>query len=530
MALGRTKVHQMDLTNDRYLNLPAKMRRYVDESWAPEFYLEVTSKINQDRYAVLYSDNPASRPSTPIDQLVSALIIKEMFGDTDEELLLNIMTNITYQYALGLTSAQDIEFSERSFGRFRAKLKAYEEKTGIELIRLEQEEIAMRFCKLLNISGKKKRMDSLMIDSKGKYMTRLEIVHVTVANGLKVLSKEVIPEDMKHYLDPNDRNKVIYHQADEELGPKLQMAIYDAFRTEQLMKECGISEEVSEYRILKRMLGDQTQDGELKDKKDILPDSLQNPNDPDETYRYKAGKQYHGYVGNVVQAYSEDGASIIVNAGYEQNTYSDSQFMKDYIDNKKDSAEETVITDGAYQSAENDEAAEKAGITHKATSLTGKKVDPIVTEFDWDEDNNAVTLCPMGKAPLKQSVYKNGKTHRLVFDKKECSQTCPYFERCHAKEQKDTTVVTVSKDSIERAEKQEQLDSEEYKQAARERNAVEGVPSVLRRRYRVDDIPVFGLRRSRVFFRFKVIACNVVSVIRHLPSQRDKCAHNVVFA
>ena len=95
MALGRTKVHQMDLTNDRYLNLPAKMRRYVDESWAPEFYLEVTSKINQDRYAVLYSDNPASRPSTPIDQLVSALIIKEMFGDTDEELLLNIMTNIT---------------------------------------------------------------------------------------------------------------------------------------------------------------------------------------------------------------------------------------------------------------------------------------------------------------------------------------------------------------------------------------------------------------------------------------------------
>lgn len=530
MALGRTKVQQMDLLTDRYLNLPAKMRRYVDESWAPEFFLEVTSKINQDRYSVLYSDNPASRPSTPIAQLVSALIIKEMFGDTDEELLLNIMTNITYQYALGLTSAQDIEFSERTFGRFRAKLKAYEEETGIELIKQEQEEIAMRFCKLLNISGKKKRMDSLMIESRGKYMTRIEIVHVTVANGLKILPEEVIPEDMKHYLEPNDRNKVVYHQADEELGPKLQMAIYDAFRTEQLMKECGISEEASEYKILKRMLGDQTQDGELKDKKDILPDSLQNPNDPDETYRCKAKKQHHGYVGNAVQAYNDEGASIIVNASYEQNTYSDSQFMKDYIEDKKDAAEEIMITDGAYQSAENDDAAAEAGITHKATSLTGKKVDPIVTEYDWDEDNNRVTLCPMGKAPIRQSIYKNGRTHRIVFDKKECSHTCPYFERCHAKEQKSTTVVTVSKDSIERAEKQKQLDTEEYRQAARERNAVEGVPSVLRRRYRVDDIPVFGLKRSRVFFRFKVIASNVVSLIRHLPTQRDKCVQNMAIA
>lgn len=73
MALGRTKSHQLNLLTDRYLNLPDKMRRYVDESWAPEFYDQVTCMINQDRFEVLFSENKATRPSTPIDQIVGAL-------------------------------------------------------------------------------------------------------------------------------------------------------------------------------------------------------------------------------------------------------------------------------------------------------------------------------------------------------------------------------------------------------------------------------------------------------------------------
>ncbi|MBR4454900.1 MAG: transposase [Solobacterium sp.] len=530
MAFGRAKVHQMNLLTDRYYNLPKKMRRYVDESWAPEFYDQVTCKVNQDRFEVLYSDNPATRPSAPVPQIIGALIIKEMFGLTDEELLENIMTNITYQYALGLTSAEDIPFSDRTFGRFRARLNEYQAETGIDLIQQEQEDIAVRFCGLLGISGKKKRMDSLMIDSRGKYMTRLEIIHTTNANAVKTLLADKLPDDLKHYLEKDDRNKVIYHQKDEELGPKLQMAVYDAFRIRDLMEQNELSN-LPEYRILVRMIGDQTtEEGELRDKKDIKPDSLQNPNDPDATYRFKAGNQYHGYAGNVAQAYNGDGASIIVKADYEQNTYSDTQFMKDYIDGKEDTEEETMITDAAFQSAENDKAAEEAGINHKTTSLTGKKVDPIVTQFNWDEGNDTVTGCPKGFEPLKQSTYKNGTTHRLIFDRKDCNPECPFYDRCHAKEQKNTTVVTIDTGSIERAEQQKKLETEEYKQAARERNAVEGVPSVLRRRYNVDNIPVFGKERSKVFFRFKIIACNVVSLIRHLPQTRDHCAQNAVLA
>lgn len=163
-----------------------------------------------------------------------------------------------------------------------------------------------------------------------------------------------------------------------------------------------------EYRILARMIGDQTtEEGELKDKKDIDPESLQNPYDPDETYRYKAGEGYHGYAGNTAEAYNDEGAHIIIDYDYQQNTCSDAQFMKDYIDRKEDDTPEVMITDGAYASDENKQLAEEKGIEHRATSLTGKKPDEILRSFEFDESNE-VKKCPNGHEPVNQSVYKSG--------------------------------------------------------------------------------------------------------------------------
>ena len=77
---------------------------------------------------------------------------------------------------------------------------------------------------------------------------------------------------------------------------------------------------------------------------------LQNPSDPDATYREKAGKQHRGYVANITEASCEEG-SIVTNYQYEQNTYSDSQFIKDALEEtSKQDTPATVITDGAYAS------------------------------------------------------------------------------------------------------------------------------------------------------------------------------------
>lgn len=58
------------------------------------------------------------------------------------------------------------------------------------------------------------------------------------------------------------------------------------------------------------------------------------------------------------------------------------------------------------------------------------------------------------------------------------------------------------------------LSAEEYIVLQKKRNGVEGLPSVLRRRYHVDTMPVRGLVRSKIWFSFKIGAINVKRVLK----------------
>ena len=74
---------------------------------------------------------------------------------------------------------------------------------------------------------------------------------------------------------------------------------------------------------------------------------LLNPSDPEATFRYKAGGRHLGYVGNVVEAVGEKSSLVIV-YDYQQNTYADNQFMKDYLNEKKDFSDGSfIVADGA---------------------------------------------------------------------------------------------------------------------------------------------------------------------------------------
>jgi len=50
---------------------------------------------------------------------------------------------------------------------------------------------------------------------------------------------------------------------------------------------------------------------------------LQNPSDPDATFRSKAGEEHRGYVANLEESVGENG-SVITDYQFEQNIYSDS--------------------------------------------------------------------------------------------------------------------------------------------------------------------------------------------------------------
>lgn len=83
-----------------------------------------------------------------------------------------------------------------------------------------------------------------------------------------------------------------------------------------------------------------------------------------------------------------------------------------------------------------------------------------------------------------------------------------------SKIQKKSAYVLITAKTIQRASYLKRLSAEEYTSLQKKRNGVEGLPSVLSRRYHVDTMPVRGLVRSKIWFSFKIGAINVKRVLK----------------
>src|SRR5574344_760141 len=361
MAFTLNESQQLTL-DDSFLNLDERTKKFVTKSWAKDFAEIIFPVINEKRFSVLYSDNAASRPNNPVNVVIGSLILKELFNLTDDELLASILCDIRFQYALNTTSFKEQPFSDRTFSRFRERLYLYTVETGVDLLHEETEAMAEVFVKYLNINPSVKRMDSIMVSSSSKKMSRLEILYSCVQNMIKTVNRtgeNQLLKNMEHYLNEEDRNETIYYRKNEEISARLQQVMEDENTLMAKLDDAYF--ELPEYQILRRVLLEQTEtdaNGNVipKAKKSITPSSLQNPSDPDATYRSKAGKDNKGYVGNIVETVGENGDSLITDTGYDKNSHSDSQFCKDYL-SKKDSssAPETMITDGANGGEEKQE-------------------------------------------------------------------------------------------------------------------------------------------------------------------------------
>ena len=521
MSFTTNESQQLSL-EDSFLNSNDRTKKFVITSWAKGFADVIFPAINENRFSVLYSDTKASRPNNPVNAVVGSLILKELFTLTDDELLASILCDIRFQYALNTTSFKDQPFSDRTFSRFRERLYLYTLETGVDLLHEEMEAMADVFVTYLNINPSIKRMDSLMVSSSSKKMSRLEILYSCVQNMIKTINRtgeNQLLKNMEHYLNEEDRNETIYHRKSEEISSRLQQVIEDA--TTLIAKLDDAYFELPEYQLLRRVLLEQTETDSKgnvipKDKKSITPSSLQNPSDPDATYRSKAGKANKGYVGNLVETVDENG-SIITSYDYTVNSHSDSSFCKETIEKLGlQETKTTLIADGAYASTENVDLAAQNNIELITTALLGKTPDVIQASFEIDSNKREVIKCPAGYKPYKTSYYEETGLYRASLNKKSCEH-CPLREHCGAKMQRKSAYVMITEKMVQRASYLQKLSSEEYRSLSKKRNGVEGLPSVLRRRYHVDNMPVRGLVRSKIWFSFKIGAINVKRVLKRVP-------------
>ena len=528
--------HQQLCLDDNFNQLTDRTKKFILNSWAGAFAKTIFPLINEERFSVLYSSNAFSRPNTPVNIVVAALLLKEMCRLTDDELLLNILTDVKYQYALNTTSYQEQPISDRTLSRFRERLYFYEMETGVDLLKEEMLAMAEKMVDFMDINPSLKRMDSVMIASSCKKMSRLEIVYTSISNLTRRIQadgrEKVLTPRLSLYLQDGHKNNTLYRSKTEDLELNLEKALADA---ESLARSsAGSYKETPEYQTLTRVLKEQAQYGEdgsikPKNKKEIRTDSLQNPSDPDATFRRKAGECHKGYVGNIVETIDENGA-IITQFGYEQNIHSDSAFCREVV-NELGVQEEpvTLITDGAYGGEDNIQNARENNIRLVTTTLLGKDPDVILGDFLIDEEDHQVRYCPQWRVPVETTYNANQDSYRMFFLKEHCN-TCKNRKACRVKNQKKYAVVTITPKTVARAQYLRMLSTEEYKKLTRMRNAVEGIPSVLRRRYHVDQIPVRGFVRSKTWFTLKIGAINVKRVLVKALSVLLSPLHKQVFS
>lgn len=507
---------------DKLAFLSKRKQQMLEKSWAQVFSDHVFAKIKEQIFAPLYSEKSNSRPNAPINVLVGALILKEFLDLTDEELIAACEFDFRFQYALHTTSFDDQPFSERSVSRFRSRLAAYELVTGEDLLHHCFVAMADGLREYMEISPSIKRMDSMMIESNIRRMGRLELLYTCLSNLVKELHRDgriELLKGLEHYADPNDRNRIVYHEQDTPQEERLQKVIDDASK---LLRDCAEEYADSEdYQLLMRAIHEQTKKDDgghnvPKGKEDhVDTSSLQNPADPDATYRVKAGKSHCGYTANIMETADENG-TLVTDYQYDVNTRSDVDFLRETIKNA-DATEETtaLITDGGYASEELSQLAAEKNIGLLTTGLRGGQPREILTKFTYSEDGLAVTECPEGHKPKKSSYLPKKHTIRVSFPR-NCCENCPRCRECRAKIKTQTALILISLGVLAHTEEAIRRKGDPAMELIRKiRNGAETVPSVLRRKYHVDYMPVRKKLKTKVFFGFKMFALNFSKLYRY---------------
>jgi len=211
---------------------------------------------------------------------------------------------------------------------------------------------------------------------------------------------------------------------------------------------------------------------------------------------------------------------MIIDYDFKQNTHSDIDFVRTVIDETIEEQDgdvpgETteVSLDGAYFDQALVNKASDHNINLSFTNLVGRKPSSdflSIVEFEVDLEEDVIHRCPAGILPVKSRLSKN-EQYAAHFNKKDC-EACPLREQCPMKPQKKYNVVRFSKSAYQTAGIRKEMDTEDHKAKASKRAAIEGIPSILRRKYRVDHMPVMGYLRSKLAFGFKILAKNARSL------------------
>jgi hypothetical protein len=509
--------------------LPEKLRKRLEKSWAGVFYREFFCRLNEAPFEVLYVDFP-SRPNVPVNVLVGLEYLKAGNGWTDEEMYDNYCYDTQLRYALGLRQLGEGDFDLRTLYYFRERLSRHMQETGTNLLDQVFEQVTDQQIAAFRLKTGKQRMDSTQVASNIRRIGRVQLLVEVLQRVQRMLNESDqvrYAADFAPYVQGH-AGQYVYHMKTEETEAHLQRI--GEFMHQLLVELERVYATEPVYQVLGRVFGEHfqlEQQGVLtKPNQALSATSLQSPDDLEATYREKSGKGYQGYVANVSETCDpHNPLQLITKVQLASNATDDSQLLAEALpDLKKRTELNTIYTDGGHGGPDSDVVLQEQKVEHIQTAIRGRTPDPeklhladFAIKFNPDNQPIKVT-CPNGQTePAHPTSQK--KTFVAHFNAEVCS-SCPLVSKCPAQPGKRDPRHHVRFTQAEaQASERRRRSHAQQKEGRNLRAAVEATMRSIKHPFPAGKLPVRGKFRMASMLIGSAAVSNVRRIQRYLQAK-----------
>jgi len=492
------------------------------------------------------------RPSVEPVLLLGVTLLQFVEKVPDREAVERLRYHLGWKYALN-HDVNEAVFDSTVLVRFRAKLLEHEQ--GRLLFE--------RILKGLQDAGLiprqyKQRLDSTHVLGMIAKMSRLECVRESIRLALKeldlILGGSQRPEFWEILWERYVGNKLDYKAPGVELKNKMQQAGEDIQGLRKWLEgqeeKREVIKEATQMKLLYRVFEEQyaVKEAEaIEVRKEEPVGAVKNPHDPDVEWaakgQGKSKKEFEGYKVQVAETVSagpvekgEPAKNFLTAVSIQRATESDEAGRQQVLEEQAEMGlerPEVEYVDGAYVSAKEIVKAEEEGRrlmgpAQPAPSPRNKAFSAEVFQVIVEEKR---AVCPAGKQSTQCSRLAEEKTGKVAYRFEwswECPD-CPLRNQCVGQDQKHRSLV-VGQYHTALQNRRREMKTPEFKQAMKNRNAIEGTQSELVRAHGARRARYRGLGKVKLQFYLIGAACNIKRWLRRAgweikkAMQRDSCA------
>jgi len=411
------------------------LRKRLRESEEHAFYERVFARIPEEHFGDLYKDAPASRPNTPVNVLVGAMILQHMNNWTFSELLDRVDFDLKVRVALGLWNLDEESFCRATLFNFQKRLHDDMVRTGQDKFQAVFDKLSQEDLERFGLNSTIQRCDSTQMGTNIRDYTRIELLVEVVLRMWRVLDKsrqEEYAERFAPFVTAKSSGQFLYRMRGSDIDQTLrQLGEFYAWMVEALAADYGSTEI---HRIVCRVFAEQfTRAGEriaVCPAEQIRSDSLQSPDDPDATYHRKEDEDYRGFVLHAAETADPGNAfQLITDVVVAPNNQSDSGILHDRLPemHRKTPDLRELHTDAGYPSEDNDRLQAELGISAVQTAIRGR-VAQAPMRIERDEAGSLRIRCAAGHQVPGGSTPKH---YKAEFAAAHCAG-CPFASVCLA--------------------------------------------------------------------------------------------------